>query len=526
MRLTWLGLVLLFALLGNTCSVAPVRAQTPPADYLPTTLLLPHANCFGIDGDGVLDFPALLARFAGVPNAADELTALGWEAGAYRHFGCDNPPVGHAGWIDISVHQFGDAAGATAAIPFFAESRALGTSLQQVSGTTALTGPVGNGIEYTLYVTNDRLLFRVTGVAPAGSPQHDVEQVASALLAGAAAVAGPAKGTTQQVATPRYSVVDLGTGAGNWSSAFGINESGQVLWIWATARESVLEVVTDPHVMVWKEGTTTDLTTIGLAGGIDINNDGIVLGSLGVGQGGLYLPTLPGVIDIPGMWEDAYPAGINDNETITGNVGGRAVLQAGARQGEILPPAGYEYLAPSASNNADQVVGTVRRTRTDDTVQRAVLYETGIVTVLSPAPGALGSWGADISDTGQVIGGPERRGMHSNPMAGHAFLYDHASGVMTDLGVLLGYEHSLAYAVNNVGQVVGISWSPVHRANAVRRAFLYEQRSGTMTDLNQLIDPASGWLLLDAFDINDAGHIVGSGLLGGERHAFVLLPNP
>jgi probable HAF family extracellular repeat protein len=29
---------------------------------------------------------------------------------------------------------------------------------------------------------------------------------------------------------------------------------------------------------------------------------------------------------------------------------------------------------------------------------------------------------------------------------------------------------------------------------------------------------------VDAFDINDAGQIVGRGLIGGEMHAFVLTP--
>jgi hypothetical protein len=46
-----------------------------------------------------------------------------------------------------------------------------------------------------------------------------------------------------------------------------------------------------------------------------------------------------------------------------------------------------------------------------------------------------------------------------------------------------------------------------------------------MTDFNQLIPPGSGWRLLDAvYDINDAGQIVGQGLIGSEMLAFLLTP--
>lgn len=47
-----------------------------------------------------------------------------------------------------------------------------------------------------------------------------------------------------------------------------------------------------------------------------------------------------------------------------------------------------------------------------------------------------------------------------------------------------------------------------------------------MADLNTLIDPASGWTLFDARDINDAGQIVGTGTISGTQHAFLLTPVP
>jgi hypothetical protein len=53
--------------------------------------------------------------------------------------------------------------------------------------------------------------------------------------------------------------------------------------------------------------------------------------------------------------------------------------------------------------------------------------------------------------------------------------------------------------------------------------------AGNNIDLNTLIDPASGWILLEAYDINysNSGWIVGTRINPqGETHAFLLVPEP
>ena len=45
-----------------------------------------------------------------------------------------------------------------------------------------------------------------------------------------------------------------------------------------------------------------------------------------------------------------------------------------------------------------------------------------------------------------------------------------------------------------------------------------------MQDLNKLIPPRTGWVLLEANGINDAGQIVGDGTIHGQTHAFLLTP--
>jgi probable HAF family extracellular repeat protein len=120
-----------------------------------------------------------------------------------------------------------------------------------------------------------------------------------------------------------------------------------------------------------------------------------------------------------------------------------------------------------------------------------------------------------INDNGWVVGFSST----TNNAAQRAFLYD--GSTMTDLGTL-GGGYCAGAAINDSGLVVGTSYL---NGNAVHHAFLYD--SSTIIDLNTLIDPSSGWTLLSASDINDAGQIVGTGRnIDGRTHAFLLTPVP
>jgi probable HAF family extracellular repeat protein len=127
--------------------------------------------------------------------------------------------------------------------------------------------------------------------------------------------------------------------------------------------------------------------------------------------------------------------------------------------------------------------------------------------------GGTSSGGSGINDSGQVTGGSDT----TDTLVAHAFLYD---GTMHDLGTL-GGTFSAGSGINASGQVTGNSLNE----NGAFHAFLYTSGSG-MVDLNTLIDPLSGWELLHGYAINDAGQITGQGLIGDERHAFLLTPVP
>src|SRR5262249_38278489 len=83
-----------------------------------------------------------------------------------------------------------------------------------------------------------------------------------------------------------------------------------------------------------------------------------------------------------------------------------------------------------------------------------------------------------------------------------------------------GGTQSLAFGINNLGQVVGATDSVERRL----QAFLYD--GNKMNNLNRLLPAGSGWELVTAKAINDRGQIVGEGIIKGERHAFILSPRP
>jgi probable HAF family extracellular repeat protein len=91
---------------------------------------------------------------------------------------------------------------------------------------------------------------------------------------------------------------------------------------------------------------------------------------------------------------------------------------------------------------------------------------------------------------------------------------------MTDLGTVPGDFSSVAFAIDNLVQVVGLSWDQSGNC----RAFLWQ--NGTMTDLNALTPVGSSLYLLGASDINSRGEIVSIGLdqSTGEPLAFLAVP--
>jgi probable HAF family extracellular repeat protein len=309
-------------------------------------------------------------------------------------------------------------------------------------------------------------------------------------------------------AAPSYTVIDLG---GTTSNAHAVNASGQVAG------------VTNGNACLWTNGTMNVLGTLGgvMSNSYDINASGQVVGCVYEGapnyvthafvysDGMMSLLDPFSVSNKPTAWSQAN--GINDG----GQIVGSAINANGNNDAFIYSNGTVTDLCVGSAININangQVVGA----DTTNGKPMAFLYSNGTMTHLGTLPNyTYGSIAFAINADGQIAG----TSYYTNNQYARAFLY--SNGTMTDLGMLRGYLQSWAYGINDNGQVVG----EVATSSGNSTAFLYN--NGTMTDLNKLIDPASGWTLVNANAINNSGQIVGYGYNShGQQDAFLLTPVP
>jgi probable HAF family extracellular repeat protein len=326
-----------------------------------------------------------------------------------------------------------------------------------------------------------------------------------------------------------YKVTDLGTLGGSWSVASSINESGQI------AGTSSLKDSDNSHAFLYSGGTMTDLGTFGgrSSCAFGINNHGQVVGEAAIVKQDEYgqsvyhaflydgstkhdLGTLGGTQ--PEFPPESNANDINDSGQVTGwsdssDGYAYAFLYNGSSMHSLDTHGAYGSNGVGI-NNSGQVVGKVFTTELDEygnPVSHAFLYS-GSMRDLGTL-GGTDSWAHGINDSGKVVGEAQIAGN----AAWHAFLYN--GSTMIDLGTI-GGNYSEAQGINAKGQIVGVSKTA---DNTAYHAFLYD--GSAMTDLNTLINPSSGWTLNYAYDINDAGQIVGKGYNGSQYHAFLLTPN-
>jgi probable HAF family extracellular repeat protein len=186
-----------------------------------------------------------------------------------------------------------------------------------------------------------------------------------------------------------------------------------------------------------------------------------------------------------------------------------------------LPPyPGDPDSAATAINDRGQIVGIsglCANAVGGASAVHALLWENGQTINL----GNLGAnaWNTPISlnNSGQVVGFANNT--YDNFQA---FLWTHESRTMQPLPFIGDDNSSIAYDINENGQIVGVSNGGSESYG--QRAFLYE--NGMMMDLNGLVQGGTPLYLLLAQGINDQGEIVGTAFdeSSGEQVGYLAVP--
>src|SRR5512134_3066271 len=155
-----------------------------------------------------------------------------------------------------------------------------------------------------------------------------------------------------------------------------------------------------------------------------------------------------------------------------------------------------------AINEAGQVVGA---SATAAGSTHAFLWTRGGMRDLGTLPKRRSSSAVAVNDHGQVAG-ISFNGSLSRPQDVRAFFWER--GTMRDLGTLGGHRTWVA-ALNDRGEVVGRTTLAAGRVGEASRAYLWS--GGRMTDLGTLVrDGAPEELTSWAVALNDRGEVVGT----------------
>ena len=148
----------------------------------------------------------------------------------------------------------------------------------------------------------------------------------------------------------------------------------------------------------------------------------------------------------------------------------------------------------------------------------AFLLEGDEFTDLGPIPGGFSSEARAVNNNREVAGFGAVP--HSGPIGEEKHAFYWSEGQMIDLGVLPGYERSVAYDINDASSIVGYC---DHSLQLPPTGFLWQD--GEMTDVNDLLPSGSGLVLSSARGINNDGQIVAAGRdAGGDFVAVLLSP--
>ena len=320
---------------------------------------------------------------------------------------------------------------------------------------------------------------------------------AAMLLAGARAPAAPAA---------HYKLIDLGQ-----ALPVGINQRGEIAANSITSGRA--EVSRNNAWTILPGRLETQAYALNLAGdvaGMSVDWSGGMRAAWWPRGGGLHLvPALPNAFS-------GWATAIADDGTVVGTYFDMATAQ---QRSFVYTEAGgtvdlgdfgtSEWSYPYAINNHGQVVGGYEVDAQYDS--HSFLWQAGVFQDLGALPGSNWNSMRAINDAGHAVG------QSTVDSTLHATLWDGTR--LVDLGTT--ESGAMANAINGHDDIVGAGSDPVRLLHGWAAYF---GTDGTTIDLETRVVNLNGWQLWEAVGIDDAGVIIGHGLLNHVERAFMLVP--
>ena len=315
------------------------------------------------------------------------------------------------------------------------------------------------------------------------------------LLVGVVALSASEAGAGGRGVPPTYLAVNMASLGGASSAGTSINDFGLVAGYSNLAGDETV------HAAAWLYGLTFDLGTLGGPNSAVLwpakNDRGLIVGVAETAEAD----------PLGEAWScsNFFP-GEPTGHVCRGFVWERGVMRP-------LPTLGGPHGFAAGANNLGQVVGWAENEVEDPTCVapqvlqfRAVRWDTRDDTLeeLPPLPGDTVSAATAINDRGQVVGisGICDRAV-GRFSASHAVLWQ--DGEVIDIGNLGGVAWHTPMAINNHGEVVGFSnYDPADEGAFNSRAFYWSADTG-IVDLGTLPGDSAS----QALGINDRGQVVG-----------------
>lgn len=182
-------------------------------------------------------------------------------------------------------------------------------------------------------------------------------------------------------------------------------------------------------------------------------------------------------------------------------------------KGTTALPSGFNQAGQAAGYATNEVIGQHAAFWNNDAAHSLV--------DLGTLPGDWSSIAWGINDLGEVVG-------ESHPPFGsRPTLWDSDTAhTAYALSLLPGDNYGSATAINHLGQIVGWSAYAIPGTWNVGPSRWVIWRDGGVYELRSLLDPVTGagWSITSVAAINNLGQIVGTGIHNGQSRAFLLTP--